>query len=101
MHKVSYKIDKLRSARNWSVYKLAQESGISPNTIHQWLHTDTVPTIPALQEICKGFGITLGEFFTDADLVKITPELKALIDNWRTLTPENKKIITDLMKRLK
>ncbi len=101
MNSVVAKIDKLRKQRGWTVYKLSVESGISQQAIHKWNGGDTYPSIPNLQQICDAFGMTLGEFFTDGDLVELTPELKNLIDDWRTLAAEDRKTINDLIKKLK
>lgn len=101
MNDVVAKIEKLRKERDWTVYKLALESGISQQAIHKWNGGNTYPSIPNLQQICVAFGITLGEFFTEGDLIELTPELKALLDDWRALSAEDRKTINDLIKKLK
>lgn len=101
MNKVVSKIDNLRQKRGWTVYKLSVESGISQQAIHKWNGSNTFPSIPNLQQICNAFGMTLGEFFTDSDLVELTPELKTLINDWRALSTEDRKTINDIIKKLK
>lgn len=82
------KIDNLRIARNWTIYKLAQETGLTQQTIHQWFDGHTTPTIPALKSVCAAYGINLSEFFAEGEVVELTPELQSLYTNWCCLTKE-------------
>ena len=47
--------------------------------------------------ICKGFGITLSQFFAEGEMVEMTPELKALFDGWRPLTVKQKQAVLQLL----
>ena len=76
--------------RGWSEYRLAKESGLSQSTLANIFHRNTVPSISTLEMICNAFHITLAQFFTEGELVEMTPELKELFDNWVSLTPEQK-----------
>ena len=76
--------------RNWTEYRLAKESGLSDSTIKNIYKRNTQPTIDTLEAICRGFGITLAQFFTEGEMVELTPELKELFDNWLALTAEQK-----------
>lgn len=59
------KINKLRLERGWSVYKLAEESGLTQSTIANMFSRKTMPSISTLTQICNAFGISLSEFFSD------------------------------------
>lgn len=59
------KIKKLCQAKGWSVYRLAKESDIPYSSLNNIFARNTQPTIPTLMSICKGFGITMSEFFQD------------------------------------
>ena len=76
--------------RGWTRYRLSKECGLNETTIANIYKRNTMPSIPTLEAICKGFGITLSQFFADGDLVELTPDLKELFDNWVTLTPDQK-----------
>ena len=93
MDKYVKKIEQFRRDRGWSVYKLAQESGLSAPTIHQWLETETRPTLSALEDVCKAFKITLADFFTENELIEVNPRIKALYDKWCSLTEDEKKSV--------
>ncbi len=61
---------------------------------------NTMPSIPTLEAICRGMGITLSQFFASGDMVKLTPELKDLFDSWVNLTPEQKAATLQLLKTM-
>lgn len=72
MKDVLQEITRLRLERNWSEYELAKHAGLSQSTISTWYRKNQVPTIQTLEKVCKGFGITLSQFFAEGDdLVRI------------------------------
>ena len=86
------RLKELLEQRGWSEYRLAKESGVSQTTIGNIFRRNTDPTVSTLENICRGFGITLSQFFADGDIVELTPEmkLKRLIDSWLVLSPRQK-----------
>lgn len=54
----------LCSARGWTFYRLAKQSGITYSTLCTMLHKATAPSVPTLIKICRGFDISLSEFLT-------------------------------------
>lgn len=97
---VTAKLKALLEKNGWSEYKLAKESGLSESTIANIFRRNSVPSITTLESICKGLGITLSQFFTEDELVELTPELKELFDNWRPLTPSKKHAAIQMLKAL-
>ena len=73
---------------------------IKSNTIATILKRNSLPSVGTLEAICKGFGITLSEFFAEGDLIEVTSDTKQLIEYWGGLSPEQKKSILDLMKNM-
>lgn len=94
------RLQKLLDARNWSKYKLAKNSNLSESTIANIYKRNNVPSIPTLEAICKGFGITLSQFFADWEMVELTPELKELFDGWLSLTIEQKTAVLQIIKSM-
>lgn len=94
---VLQRLQQLSKERNWSIYKLAKNCDMPQSTVNNIFMRNTVPTIPTLEIICKGFGITLSQFFAEHELVELSPELKDLFDGWLTLTPEQKEAVTRLV----
>ena len=82
------RLRQLVDERGWTEYRLAKNCGLSESTIANIYRRNTVPSITTLETICKGFGITLSQFFAEGEMVELTPELKELFDNWVNLTPE-------------
>ena len=82
------RLRQLLDERGWTEYRLAKNCGLSESTIANIYRRNTVPSITTLETICKGFGITLSQFFAEGEMLELTPELKELFDNWVNLTPE-------------
>ena len=87
------KIEKLRTDRGWSVYRLAEKLGLTDKCIYNWYHRNTVPTIQTIEQICDAFGLTLSQFFAEGNLIEVDDELSQLFDNWRSLNEEQKKAV--------
>lgn len=87
------KLQKLIQERGWSEYRLAQECGLNVSTIANIYRRNTMPTITTLEAICAGFGITLAQFFAEGDMVELTPALEQLVEAWKPLTDEQKKVV--------
>ena len=96
------KIRQLREERSWSDYRLAQAAGLRQSTISSMFRKNNMPTIPTLEAICKAFGITLSQFFADANVpVDLTDEQKIMLENWNMLSNKHKKVLLDLMKSMR
>ena len=91
------RLRQLMKERGWSVYRLAQNCGLSQSTLANIFKRNTVPSISTLETICEGFGITMSQFFAENEMAELSPELKELFDGWLTLTPEQKEAVTRLV----
>lgn len=87
--------------RGWSEYKLAKESGLSQSTISNLFNRNTLPSIPTLEAICDGFGISLGQFFSAGNSVFLSEEQKEFFDNWFSLDADDKQLIAEIVRRFK
>ena len=92
------KINKIRIERNWSVYRLSVESGISQSTLTNMFNRETLPSITTLECICSAFGMTLSEFFLEDKATKITDEAEILA-LYRAAPEEVKSAIAVLLRR--
>lgn len=95
------RIRQLLEERGWTEYRLSKESGLAQTTISNIFKRNTEPTIPTLEAICTGFGITLAQFFSDGTTVELTREQRDLFDRWVSLTAEQKKVFYDLIKTMR
>ena len=76
-------LDKIRcllSERGWSVYKLSEQSGVAQSTLSNMFNRCNLPSVTTLEAICKGFGITLSEFFSnEEEMIALDAERKQLL----------------------
>ena len=94
------RIRRLMDHRGWTTYRLAKESGLSLSTVINIYKRNSVPSVDTLEAICKGFGITLSQFFAEDEMVELTPELKEIFDCWVKLTPDEKELVLNMIKAL-
>jgi len=96
------KIRQYRIERNWTEYQLAEKSELPQSTISSWYRKNQIPTIPSMEKICKAFGITLAQFFTDdnSETVQITNSQSNLLHEWNRLTERQKSVVLDLLREM-
>ncbi len=97
---VNAKLHALLKAKGWTAYKLAKMSGLSESTIRNIFHRNNVPSISTLESICAAFGITLAQFFTEGDVVELTPELQKMFGMWVYLSVEQKNAVLLTMQAM-
>ena len=78
------KIKQLLKQRGWSAYRLAKESDLSDSTIAN----------------CKGFGITMSQFFADGELIEVNDKTRDLLDCWSALSEEQRDAALILLKKM-
>ena len=65
MNDVLNRIQTLLNEREWTLYRLAKESGITYSSLSSLFKKDNQPTISTLEKICIGLNISLNEFFSN------------------------------------
>ena len=94
-------IQELCKERNWSYYRLAKESDIPYSTLNNMISRTNIPTIPTLQKLCDGFGITLADFFLDQpEHPQLTDGQKELVELYNRLDHEKKNVRKAYIKGL-
>lgn len=94
------KIRELMEARNWSVYRLSKESGVSWSTIRNMFDRNTEPTVSTLEALCNGLGISLTQLLLGDGYPELTAEQKEVLTRWDNLNPNDKKLFLDLLRSL-
>lgn len=95
------RIKELMNERSWTMYKLSKRSGVPQSTLTNIFKRTNLPTIPVLEEICKGFGISLSMFFSESgDFVCLEEDEKEFLEHWNTLDEEQKRILILLIKNM-
>lgn len=97
---VHARLRQLLQERGWTEYKLSKECGLAQSTIGNIFRRNTMPSIETLGTICNGFGITLSQFFADADMIELTADTKELFDCWVCLTPTQKAAALQMLKAM-
>lgn len=92
------RLRKLLEDRGWTEYRLAKEAKLSESTIMNIFRRNATPSIPTLEAICNGFGITVSQFFAEDEMVELNPELKELFDGWLFLTPHQKSAVMNVIE---
>lgn len=91
------KISYLREQKGWSLYQLAQKSGLSYKTIYKWYNKESVPTIKALEAISEALQVPFYSLFTSYDTIIADEETMDILNKWQHLTTEHKKIVKDII----
>ncbi len=94
------RLQQLLRERGWTEYKLSKACGLSQSTIGNIFRRNTLPSVATLETICKGFGITLSQFFAEGEMVELTQDLKALFDAWVYLTPRQKDAVLEMLRAM-
>lgn len=97
---VHARLRQLLEERGWTEYKLSKECGLAQSTLGNIFRRNTLPSVATLEIICKAFHITLSQFFSENDMLEISPELKELFDCWVFLTPAQKEAVLQLLKTM-
>lgn len=98
---IANRIDILLKQRGWTAYRLAQEADIPQSTLSNIFNRPYEPTVSTLEVICKGFGITLSEFFAESGAsIGLTEEQREMLDQWGKLTKEQRALLLDFLKTI-
>ncbi|MBE5938732.1 MAG: helix-turn-helix transcriptional regulator [Lachnospiraceae bacterium] len=100
MNKILCKLQSLLDEREWTLYKLAKESGVPYSSISTMYRNDNHPTISTLEKFCNGLNISMAEFFSE-DTPCREPNIEAhdelqLIYKYRKLSSKNKQHLLDI-----
>lgn len=95
------RILQLKEERNWSEYRLSEESGIAQSTISSWFRKNINPSISSLENICSAFHITLSQFFAyDNTMVDLTDLQQELLQHWSKLSAQQQQHLLEFLKTL-
>lgn len=98
--------------RHWTVYRLHKETGLSTSTLNNIFARNTCPSVTTLYDICRGFGITLEEFFVGVGsrseeapplpkgALSLTDEEEDLVYSFRTLSQADRALLAAYLKGL-
>ena len=95
---VHERILQLCRERNWSLYKLAHEAGISETTVYGWFNDNHfTPSRSSIEDVCSAFGISVAAFYHDIDLDKLTPQQTELLILFDQVPDKKKSVVLDIV----
>lgn len=97
---VLVRLQELLRERGWTEYRLSKECGLAQSTIGNIYRRNTRPSLETIETICKGFGISLAQFFAEDELVELTPEVREMVRSWSILPQKERKVILEMIHSL-
>lgn len=98
------RIQNLMNFKHWSIYKLAKESELPYSSLNNIFTRRTCPSVATLEKICKGFNISLSEFFNyetnPLRVTTISEEHQKLINEYETLSANDKQLLQAYLRGL-
>lgn len=83
-------------------YELAKRAGMTQSSVSNLMSRGTVPTLGTLEKICKGFGITLAQFFTEeGEFPDLSEEQQEMLNAWETLSTKEKATLMKILESIK
>ncbi len=97
------RIKELCAKKNMSQYELAKRAGMTQSSISTLLNEGNVPKITTLEKVCKGFGITIAQFFAmDEQFPDLSEEQRKVLNTWEKLSAKEKiaieKIVSSILE---
>ncbi len=101
MKDILTEIVKLREARGWSEYQLAEKAGLPQSTISSWYRKRAQPSVSSLEKICDTFGISMSYLFAEEEYtIELTKSQKELLSAWGKMNNEQQDAFLSFLKRL-
>lgn len=99
---VGDKINRLCEKHHMTQYELAKRAGMTQSSVSNLMSRGTVPTLGTLEKICKGFGITLAQFFTEEGVFPdLSEEQQEMLNAWETLSTKEKATLMKILESIK
>lgn len=99
------RIQQLLEFKHWTLYKLAKESNLAYSSLNNIFNRQTCPTVVTLEKICKGFNISLSEFFSFGTNPlrdeSLTFEQQDLLNSYNELSSQDKMLLQAYLKGLR
>lgn len=101
MNKYIKKIAELRDERGWTNNRMAVESEIGASTVINWFTRNATPKLEAIEALCKAFGITMSQFFSEeSELISLSEIQTDFLGEFDCLNLDEKQKLLDFVKSL-
>lgn len=83
-------------------YELVKRAEMTQSSVSNLMSRGTVPTLGTLEKICKGFGITLAQFFAEeGEFPDLSEEQQEMLNAWETLSTKEKATLMKILESIK
>ncbi|MCI9009868.1 MAG: helix-turn-helix domain-containing protein [Clostridia bacterium] len=97
--KIYQKVERLCFEKGWSLYRLAELSNISVNSLYSWRDRKSSPTLYLIESIAKAFDVSpISLLLQEEELGAIQAEHKELFNRWNGLTTEQKSSLMNMLR---
>ncbi len=98
---VAERIRELCAKKGMSQYELAKRAEMTQSSISSLLNEGNVPKITTVEKVCKGFGITLAQFFSsDGNFPDLSEEQIEVLDTWEKLSAKEKMAVKKIVSSI-
>lgn len=98
---ISKRLKNIRTAKEISVYKLAQLSGVSETHIRDLERGDRNPSLDTISKLASAMGLSLPELFNETDKVSyLSDKEKLLVECFRNLSDDKADALLAFLKTL-
>lgn len=88
------RLHQLMEERNLNPYRLSKQCGLAQSTVSNMYKRNNIPTVPTLEILCKGLGITMSQFFAEeTEPITLSAEQRLLLERYSALSLEEKKAV--------
>lgn len=102
MFNVGARIRDIRKQNNITLQQLSEKIGLTQPQLSRIENNQNMAQIDTLFNLCNIFNITLSDFFSpDGNAEPLYPELKALLDSARNLSPKQLLMLSEFLKSMK
>ena len=98
---IADRILELCEQKNMTQYELSKRSGLTQSSISNLMNRGSMPQINTIDKLCKGFGITLAQFFARGEHPDLTKEQQTVLDEWESLSQKEKEAIKIILGSIK
>lgn len=75
---------------------------MTPSSLSNLMNRGSVPTLSTLEKICKGFGISLAQFFSEeGEFPDLSEEQVEMLTAWETLSGKEKAALMKILDSIK
>lgn len=96
------RIKELCKKKGYSQYRLAKKSGVHQSSLSTLLNRRSTPNVFTLDKICRGFDMTIAEFFSpESEYESLSEEEEKLITMWDNMSDYQKALTLAYIQGLK